>query len=79
MKLMTAAKTIGVTIKFVLEVDDELAEKLHDALPSDITIGGKEFGGDLRVGVGGVDAEPVRAWIRLEDVRSDREEEFLDT
>lgn len=77
MRLMTATKTIGMTVKFVLEVDEEQAQQLLDTLPSEITIG-NECLPNVLVGVDGLQLEPVRISMSREDMPSEEEDEFLE-
>jgi hypothetical protein len=77
MRLMTATKTIGMTVKFVLEVDEDQAQRLLDTLPSDITIGCESLPNVL-VGMDGLKLEPVRVSIWREDMPSEEEDQFLE-
>jgi len=77
MRLMTATKTIGMTVKFVLEVDEDQAQRLLDTLPSEITIGNESLPNVL-VGVDGLQLEPVRVSMSREDMPSEEEDDFLE-
>ncbi len=77
MRLMTATKTIGMTVKFVLELDEEQAQRLLDTLPSEITIGSESLPNVL-VGVDGLQLEPVRISLSREDMPSEEEDDFLE-
>ena len=77
MRLMTATKTIGMTVKFVLEVDEDDAQRLLDTLPSEITIGNESLPNVL-VGIDGLQFEPVRISMSREDVPSEDEDDFLE-
>jgi hypothetical protein len=77
MRLMTATKTIGMTVKFVLEVDEEQAQRLLETLPSDITIGSESLP-TVQVGVDGMQLEPVRVSLSRDDMSSEEEDDFLE-
>ena len=77
MRLMTATKTIGMTVKFVLEVDEDQADRLLGTLPSEITIGNESLPNVL-VGVEGLQLEPVRVSMSREDMPSEEEDDFLE-
>jgi hypothetical protein len=74
---MTATKTIGMTVKFVLEVDEEDAQRVLDTLPSEITIGNTGLPNVL-IGVDGMQFEPVRISLSREDVLMEEEDDFLE-
>ena len=76
MRLFSATKTIGVTVKLVIEVEEDRAQQFLKALPSDITIGGERLL-TMRVGVDGVQIEPVRVAMYLDDMSIEQEDEFL--
>jgi hypothetical protein len=77
MRLMTATKTIGMTVKFVLELDEEQAQRLLDTLPSEITIGHESLPNVL-VGVDGLQLEPVRISLSRDDMPTEEEDDFLE-
>ncbi len=77
MRLMTATKTIGMTVKFVLEVDEDQAQRLLDTLPSEITIGNESLP-NLLVGVDGLQVEPIRVSLAREDMPTEEEDDFLE-
>jgi hypothetical protein len=77
MGLVPTTKTVGVTLKFVIEGDEELTQRLLDTLPGDLTIGGASLAA-LRLGVRGREVEPVRVWIQRQDVSIEREDDFLE-
>lgn len=70
-------KTVGVTIKFVIEGDEELLQPLLDSLPGDLTIAGENLLA-VRLGVRGREVEPVRIWVQRQAVSIEREDEFLE-
>ena len=74
---ITATRSIGITLKFVVEGDDKLAQFLLDSLPGDFTVAGAELGG-IKIGVRGDEVDPVRVAIRCEDVTFDSEDAFLE-
>ena len=77
MSTLVATKSVGVTLKFVIEGDEKLAHTLLDSLPGDITIGGEELS-SVRIGLRGSEVEPVRLAIRCEDVSFEEEDAFLE-
>jgi hypothetical protein len=77
MSILLSTKSIGVTVKFVIEGDDRLAQSLLDSLPGDITIGGMDLS-SVRIGLRGREVEPVRVAIRCEDVTFEEEDVFLE-
>ena len=77
MSILLSTKSIGVTVKFVIEGNDRLAQSLLDSLPGDITIGGMDLS-SVRIGLRGREVEPVRVAIRCEDVTFEEEDVFLE-
>ncbi len=77
MRLVRTTKTIGITIKFVIEADEDLAERLLKTLPSDITFGGEHLW-NVRIGMRGDEIEPVRVSICRDDMSMEEEDTFLD-
>jgi hypothetical protein len=77
MRLLTDTKTIGITVKLVIEVDEDQAQQLLDALPSDITFGGERLW-NVRIGIRGSQMEPVRVALAREDMTMDDEDTFLE-
>jgi len=77
MSILLSTKSIGVTVKFVIEGDDRLAQSLLDSLPGDITIAGMDLS-SVRIGLRGREVEPVRVAIRCEDVTFEEEDVFLE-
>jgi hypothetical protein len=70
-------RSIGVTVKFVIQGDEELVRRLLDTLPSDLTIAGADLS-SVRVGIAGYEVEPVRVGIRRQGVTTDMEDDFLE-
>jgi hypothetical protein len=77
MSVFTTTKTIGVTMKFVIEADEEQVQTILDSLPSEITIGGERLS-TVRLGAHGLEVEPVRISISREDMSTDEEDAFLE-
>ena len=77
MKLLTATKTIGMTFKLVLEVDEAQAHALLEALPGDLTLNGQVLS-DMQIGVDGLAIEPARIALEREDVSLADEDLFLE-
>ena len=77
MSMLLSTKSIGVTVKFVIEGDERLAQALLDSLPGDFTICGEDLS-SVRIGVRGCEVEPVRVAIRCEDVTFEEEDVFLE-
>jgi hypothetical protein len=66
-----------VTVKFVIQGDEELIRQLLESLPSDLTIAGARLA-TVRVGIDGCEVEPVRIGVRREGVTTDSEDDFLE-
>jgi hypothetical protein len=77
MRLFTSTKTIGVTVKFVVEADADQAHAILESLPSEITIGGERLS-TVRLGVDGLELEPARVSLCREDMSSEEEDTFLE-
>jgi len=77
MVMLATTKTIGVTVRFVVEGNEQLARILLDSLPGDFTIAGRDLS-SVSIGVRGREVEPVRVSIRCEDVSFDAEDVFLE-
>jgi hypothetical protein len=77
MSMLLSTMSVGVTLKFVIEGDDRLAQALLEALPGDITIGGVDLS-SVCIGLRGCEAEPVRVAVRCEDVSFQEEDVFLE-
>ena len=77
MALLLCTKSIGVTVKFIIEGDEKLAQALLDSLPGDLTIGGVDLP-NVRLGMRGQEVDPVRVAIRCEDVTWEEEDDFLE-
>jgi len=74
----TRTKSLGLTVRFVLEVEEAEARRLLDTLPGLIRIAGIEFASDdLRIGTDEVEVEPARAWIKWDEVPAEKEDDFL--
>jgi hypothetical protein len=79
MKLFAPATTLGVTLKFVLDLDEEMAEKLRQCPPGSVRICGLELDSkELTIGIGDQEIEPARVWVQLDEVHTGREEEYLE-
>jgi hypothetical protein len=71
-------QAIGVTIKAVLEIDENMACELRRMPRHTLRLGGKLLE-DVKIGVRpGAEVEPARLWVTLEDVPTEREDDFLD-
>jgi hypothetical protein len=77
MRLLSLNKTVGITVKLVIEVDDDQSRQLLATLPSDITIGGEHLW-NLRLGIRGTELEPVRVAIARDDIELEDEDTFLE-
>jgi hypothetical protein len=79
MKLFAPATSVGVTLKFVLNLDGPAAEKFLHCLPGSIRISGLGLDSDeLKIGVDGEEVEPARVWVQLDELPGDREDEYLE-
>ena len=71
-------KTIGVTIKAVLELDEMAACGLEIAPRHTLRVGGVDLE-RLKIGLPlGGELEPARIWVTVEDVPQEWEDEFLE-
>ncbi len=78
MGLVPTTRSVGVTVKFVIEADEDVTQRLLDSLPSELKIGGTDLSA-LRIGVGGLEVEPARIWVSREGVSIEKEDEFLES
>jgi hypothetical protein len=77
MGLVPTTRTIGLTVKFVIEADEDLNRQFLETLPGELTIGGADLA-SIRLGVRGREIEPVRVWVQRQNVSIEREDEFLE-
>jgi hypothetical protein len=71
-------KAIGVTIKAVVKVDERLEHELLQTRRGDLMLGGVALG-DLKIGLRqGMELEPARIWVQMEDVPHEGEDDFLE-
>ena len=77
MGLVPKPNTVGVTVKFLIEGDEELTRQLLATLPGDFTIAGADLA-KIRFGVPGREIEPVRVWVQRQLVSIEREDDFLE-
>jgi hypothetical protein len=77
MQLLTDLKSVGVTLKFVIDGDEQSMQRLLDALPGEIRIGGQELS-EVRIGVHGHEEETARVSILCEELSFEDEDLFLE-
>ncbi len=71
-------QTIGLTIKAVIQVDEETARRFKRTPRGELTLSGGRLE-QFTVGwPGGAAVEPRRLWLQVEHVPDEREDEFLD-
>lgn len=72
-------KTLGITIKFVVEVQDEMAAKFDKCPPGFLMIGGEALGSEeltVRV-VNEEPITPVAMNVRLQELSPNQRESFI--
>ena len=77
--MQSATQTrIGLTLKFVLEMDERTARQFRQVSPVRLQIEGAELGAGLRVVAGDESVTPARFWVRVEELPREQVDDFLE-